>query len=163
MGRWHSESGWGQESEGRPHAFPSHQTTDRIHSFLLLVSPLFPLLFFSFYFSPPFPGRQPSGEFEWRLKGRGPRKEDRGAPFPKVLKGSRAELEVGTKGSISFSAPTLAPSCGAWAGGAPRQSSEQPAPASGLFPVLRLPMEFLSPEPLRTWKNWLPYPKLTEG
>lgn len=60
---------WG--SEGRPHALPSLPNRRQNAFFPAFGFPLFPLLFFSFSFSPSFPGRQPRRDFEWRQGGRG--------------------------------------------------------------------------------------------
>lgn len=84
-------------------------------------------------------------------------------PFPKVLEDLRAELEVGTKGNISALCPHTGPWLSPRLGESPRPLSARWAGASGLFPVHWQPMEFLSVELPRTWKTWLPHPKLTGG
>ena len=82
MGGWEDgicDPGW---EEGRPPCLPLHTKPQADGVLSCSWFPLFPLLFFFFSFSPPFPGKQPSGDFECRQGGRNPGKENQPSPLP---------------------------------------------------------------------------------
>lgn len=117
MGGWEDGIGGpGGGVRGAPMPSPPYQTTDRMHSFLLLVSP-FPLLFFP---SLSLPLSQAGSQVEilnGSKKG-GARKEDQWCTLPE--RSSRApglSMRWGQKETSHSLPPSLAPGCTDAAGG----------------------------------------------
>lgn len=134
---------------------PPHQTQDRTHSFLLLVSPLFPLLFFLSLFLPLSQAGSQVEILNGGKEGGGPGRRTTEPLSPGSSRAQERSLRWGQKEVAHSLHPPLPLAVGPGLGEAPRPLSVW-APASGLFPVHQHPLEFLSSEQLRTWKNWLP-------
>lgn len=95
----------GCESEGQPYTFACCQTTGLDTVFPGLHPPP-PFLLFLCPLSPPFSGRQPSGDFEWQQRGRGGYGVQARAPSQQILELKRANIPLADSFTL---APGLEP------------------------------------------------------